>query len=109
MTKPNEISTSEESSASRRDALKNAALAAGLTTGPGSTPLFASTADLAQNAVSGEVTCHVLVYGATASGVLASVAAEREGQKIVLLAPAGTLGEWSPADYRLGTGKGRST
>lgn len=74
----------------RRDFLKNSALAAALTGLGRNAPTLAQVTD--SSATSAEGSYDVLVYGATASGVMASIGAAHEGARVVLLTPGRHVG-----------------
>ena len=55
-----------------------------------------------QNCLAAEVTRHevdVCVYGGTASGVMAALAAEKEGAKVILIEPSRWLGGMTGGVY----------
>jgi hypothetical protein len=85
-------STPKELSVSRRDFLKGSVLTAALP----ALPVGAATPRVAgirgSNATSDADSYDVVVYGGTASGVLAAIAATSEGARVVLLEPGKHVG-----------------
>src|SRR5574337_664228 len=85
-------SASQAPSVTRREFLKSSGLTVAIPTLAAGSPAFGMAGGQGASAVSRDNSFDVVIYGATASGVLAAIAAAKEGARVALLEPGRHLG-----------------